>query len=224
MNFNKLFLFYFSLVAITILFLVSPFFLPKPQNIINAVLLAPVAFFLWTHALNPDFFSAPKWSPKIGALILVFSFLGIFAYFLSVSFAKYLTFGSIAMPNSDAAINDIRQSLNETNTRDGEFKSYIEGELTTIKAKVDNLGARDVSVLGVTPTETPTLPAGTVGQITAKDANLTDIAIYETASVDSKVVGSAKYGITYPYSEKNEAWYKITEGWVEARWFVEVNP
>lgn len=223
MNSYKFFLFYYSLVVITILFLVAPFFLPKPQNIINAVLLTPVAFFLWTHALNPDFFSTPKWSPKIGALVLVFSLLGIFTYFLSVSFAKYLSF-DVTTPNSGTALEDIEQTLNESGTWDGEFKSYLENELTTIKTKIDSLGSRDVNVLGVIPMETPALPAGAIGQITAKDANLTDIAIYEVGSGDSKVVGSAKYGITYPYSEKNETWYKITEGWVEARWFMEVNP
>ena len=75
---HKVFLFYYSLVATTILLLVSFFLLPKPKNIANTVLLAPVVFFLWTHALNPDFFSAPKWSPKFGAIVLVFLLLGIF--------------------------------------------------------------------------------------------------------------------------------------------------
>src|SRR3990167_7363986 len=213
---SKFLLFYFSLVAVTILFFVSPFFLPKPQSIIDTVLLAPVVFFLWTHAFNPDFFAVPKWSPKAGALVLVFSILGIFTYFLSVGFAKYLGLGSIAAPQSDTAINDIRQSLNETGTREGEFRNHLESELAILKAKVDSLGARDTNVLGITPADSVSPTPAVAGQITAKDANLTDIPIYETASAESKVVGSAKYGINYTFSEKNDSWYKITGGWVEA--------
>ena len=220
MQFFKVFLFYYSLVATTILFFVSFFMLPKPQNLASTILLAPVVFFLWTHALNPDFFAAPKWSPKFGALILVFSFLGIFSYFLAVKFVRYLP----NSPTSDATLEDIKQALSESNTHDSELRTYLETEIGTLRTKIDSLGNKDLNVLGLTPSQNPVLPEGAAGQITAKDANLTEIAIYEANSQESKVVGSAKYGIVYPFYEKTEAWYKIAEGWVEARWFAEVNP
>ena len=38
-----------------------------------------------------------------------------------------------------------------------------------------------------------------IGQITVKDANLTTVAIYAEASADSKVTGTAQYGVTYPF-------------------------
>lgn len=222
MKLLKIFLFYYSLVATTILLFVSIFLLPKPQNLANTVLLAPVVFLLWTHALNPDFFSAPKWSPKLGAIILVFLFLGTFTYFLAFKFVKYLPVGTSGSFSS-ATLEDIKQSLNESNIHNKELQTYLESEISTLKTKIDTLGNTDVSVLGTTP-QNQALPEGAVGKITVKDANLTEIAIYEQSSQESKVVGSAQYGIVYPYYEKATDWYKISLGWVEARWFTEVSP
>ena len=106
-----------------------------------------------------------------------------------------------------------------------QVKSYLENEISILRIKIDSLGNRDLNVIGVTtPSENPALPEAAIGQITAKDANLTRIAIYETNNPESKSVGSAEYGVVYPFYEKSGDWYKITQGWVEARWFTEVNP
>lgn len=219
---NNIFLFYYSLIATTILLLASFFVLPKPQNIANTILLVPVVFFLWTHALNPDFFSAPKWSPKLGALSIVFCLLGIFSYFLFTKFSNYLP-GSSPLTSSDTALQELNQSLTLSNSKNTEFEKQLEKEIGILSTKIDSLGNRDLNILGVTtPAESPA-PLTALGQITAKDVNLTDIAIYETGSEDSKVIGAAKYGITYPYYEKKDSWYRIDGGWVEARWFTEVN-
>src|SRR3990167_4729259 len=154
MQFFKVFLFYYSLVATTILLLVSFFMLPKPQNLANTILLAPVVFFLWTHALNPDFFSAPKWSPKFGAIILVFLLLGIFSYFLAFKFVKYLP--NTSPPLSDATLEEIKQSLTESSTHNNELRTYLESEISTLRTKIDSLGSRDLNVLGTTSPQNPT--------------------------------------------------------------------
>ena len=221
---HKVFLFYYSLVATTILLLVSFFLLPKPQNIANTVLLAPVVFFLWTHALNPDFFSAPKWSPKFGAIVLVFLLLGIFSYFLSFKFTKYLNINS-STPISEANLEEIKQYLSESNTQQSDLRDYLESELGGLKAKIDSLGNRDLTILGLSENAGGATPApAAIGQVTIKDANLTQVPIHETSSQESKTVGSAEYGVNYPFYEKTSDWYKIAEGWVEGRWFTEVNP
>jgi hypothetical protein len=215
---NNIFLFYYSLAATTILLLASFFILPKPQNIANTILLAPVVFFLWTHALNPDFFSTPKWSPKLGAITIVFCLLGIFSYFLFTKFSP-------AIPAGSPALGEIKQGLNQSNADEKEFRTQLEAEINQLKTKIDSLGGRDLNVLGtVSLPESPTPSASSAGQITVKDANLTTVAIYETASQDSKVTGSAQYGVVYPFYEKTIDWYKISQGWVEARWFTEVTP
>jgi len=215
---GNVFLFYYSLIAVTILLLASYFILPRPQNIANTILLAPVVFFLWTHALNPDFFSKPVWSPKFGAITIVFCLLGIFSYFL---FARY----SPGVPTGNVNLSEITQSLSQSSADDKEFKIQLEAEISQLKTKIDSLGKMDLTVLGTaSPPESSTPPAAVIGQITVKDVNLTTVAIYETASPDSKVTGSAQYGVTYPFYEKANDWYKVSLGWVEARWFTEVTP
>lgn len=214
MKSNNFFLFYYALVATTILLLVSFFILPKPQNILNTILLAPVVFYLWTHALNPDFFEAPKWSPRLGAIIMVFSLLGIFSYFMFMKLPNYIS------STPDTAL----QEANQTNVSDIELKNYLEKQIGILSTKIDSLGKRDLNTLGITLEQSSPLPESALGQITVKDSNLTDIAIYETESQNSKVVGSAKYEAIYPYYQKNSSWYKIEEGWVQARWFTEVSP
>jgi len=144
------------------------------------------------------------------------SLLGIFSYFLS---AKYLPKSG---PILDTTLGEIKQSLIESNAQDKEFRSHLENEIATLRIKIDTLGNRDLNVLGITiPSQSPSLPETAIGQITAKDANLTRIAIYEKNSQESKSVGSAEYGVVYPFYEKSGDWYKISQGWVEARWFTE---
>jgi len=215
---GNVFLFYYSLAATTILLLASYFILPTPQNIANTIILAPVVFFLWTHALNPDFFSKPVWSPKFGAITIVFCLLGIFSYFL---FTKYSPGASSGNPN----LSEIKQNLSQSSADEKEFRNKLETEISQLKTKIDSLGKMDLTVLGTaSPPESSTPPAVVIGQITVKDANLTTVAIYETASQDAKVTGSAQYGVIYPFYEKANDWYKVSLGFVEARWFTEVNP
>jgi len=218
MKLFKLFLFYYGLVATTVLLPISYFFLPKPQNIANTIILIPVVFLFWAHAANPGSLPTPKWSQRLVIVVFILSLLGIFSYFFST---RYLP-GS---PISNANLGEIKQSLDESNAQEKEFRNRIEEEISTLRTKIDSLGNRDLNVIGVTsPSESPTPPETTLGQITIKDANLKTIAIYEVSSQDSKTVGSAEYGIVYPFYEKSNDWYKISQGWVEARWFTEVNP
>jgi len=218
MKLFKFFLFYYSLIATTILLPVSYFLLPKPQNIANTILLIPVVFLFWSYAANPSSLPTPKWSRRLVIVVFMVSSLGILSYFLSAR----------SFPNTpifNTSLDEIKQSLNQSNADEKEFRSHLEEEISTLRMKIDSLGNRDLNVIGVTaPAESPTLPEAAIGQITAKDANLTRIAIYENNNLESKTVGSAEYGVVYPFYEKSGDWYKITQGWVEARWFTEVSP
>lgn len=218
MKHYKIFLFYYSLIVTTVLLPVSYFLLPKPQNIANTILLIPVVFLFWKFAANPDSLPIPKWSQRFVIIVLILSLLGIFSYFLST---RYFPTSPISSPS----LGEIKQNLVESNAQEEEFRNRIENEISILRTKIDTLGNRDLNVIGVSaPTQNPALPGVAVGQITAKDSNLTKIAIYETSSLESKSVGSAEYGVVYPFYEKGGNWYKISQGWVEARWFSEVNP
>lgn len=215
---NNVFLFYYALTAVTILLAVSFFFLPANQKIINVILLAPVVFYLWVNALSPDYFSTPRWSPKLGAISIVFCLLGIFSYFVSTKMPNYLP--DIPVATTKEVKTDTSTVTSVDNT---ELKEYFDKKFETLNTKIDNVGKQDFSVLGLTVPPS-TQEEAVIGQIEAKDANLTEIPVYETASTEAQVLGSAKFGIRYSYTSKIDNWYKITEGWVEARWFNEVTP
>lgn len=214
MRLFKVFLFYYALIATTTLLLASYFLLPKPLNIATTILLIPVAFLFWIHATDPANVSASKWSLRFMVVVFMLSSLGIFSYFLS---AKYLPKSA---PILDTTLGEIKQSLIDSNTQDKEFRDRLENEISTLKIKIDTLGNRDLSVLSVNSS----VPTGSLGQITAKDANLTKIPVYETIyeTNSQESLDSAQYGVVYPFFEKNGDWYKIAQGWVEARWFTEV--
>lgn len=214
----KIIIFYYGLIATTILLPVSYLLLPKPQNIANTIILIPVVFFFWSNVGNPGSSPTPKWSQRLLIMVFLLSILGTVSYFLSTKYSPKAFL-------SDTSLAGIKQSLDESDSQEAEFRNRVEEELSILRMKIDSLGNRDLNVIGVTaPTESPKLAEGALGQITAKDANLTNITIYEGSSLESQTVGSAEYGVVYPFYEKSEGWYKITQGWVEARWFTEVSP
>jgi hypothetical protein len=214
----KFFLFYYSLIVTTLLVPVSFFLLPKPQNTLNAILLLPVVFLFWTYAAKPDSLPAPKWSQRLVIVVFGLSILGIVSYFLSVR----------PLPNtpfSGSSLDDIRQYLTQSNAQEEEFRKYLEKEISILRTKIDSLGNRDLNVIGVTaPTGNPISSQETIGQITAQDPNLSTVAVYAESSLESQAVGTAEYGVIYPYYEKSGDWYRISQGWVEARWFTEIAP
>jgi hypothetical protein len=214
----KFFLFYYSLIATTILLPISLFLLPKPQNIANTLLLTPVVFFFWTYVAKPDSSPSPKWSKRLLIVVSLLSLLGIFSYFLITRPLPSTTF-------SGTGLEDIKQYLTESNAEEKEFRKYLEEEISALRTKIDSLGNRDLNVIGVTaPTGTSTSPEESIGQITAKNPNPTSIAIYLDSSLESQAVGSAEYAVVYPFYEKSGDWYRIDQGWVEARWFTEIAP
>ena len=215
-------LFYYGLIATTTLLLTSYFLLPKPQNIASALILIPVSFFFWVYATDPSSVSTLNWSKRLLIVIVIVTGLGIFANSVSTRYLPKT--GS----TTDTNMDEIKQSLEQSNADEQTYRNQLEAQISELKAKIDSLGNMSSAVLGTiastAPPESSPLPATASGQITVKDANLTTVAIYETSSQDSKVMGTAAYGVVYPFYEKTTDWYKIDPGWVEARWFTLVGP
>jgi hypothetical protein len=74
------FLFFYSIVAITALFISFGIFSPKPLNLISLVLIIPVIFYFWVRLTSPEATSAEKWSVRFVTVIVILSGLGVFAY------------------------------------------------------------------------------------------------------------------------------------------------
>ncbi|KKS87957.1 MAG: hypothetical protein UV64_C0035G0007 [Parcubacteria group bacterium GW2011_GWC1_43_11b] len=74
------FLFFYSILVITILFVSFGIFSPKPLNIISIISLLPIIFYFWVRLTSPQVVSADKWSLRFLMIATIVSFLGIYAF------------------------------------------------------------------------------------------------------------------------------------------------
>jgi len=199
-------LFYYSLIAMTILIAVSFFLLPKPQNIANTLLLAPVVLFFWIQVTNPNKVNASTWSARFVLVVFFLTSLGVFAYFLSIKNPTEI------IPSADPTLSEIKTYLEDSRKENEEFRGRFENEISSLKNKIDRVGSR--VTLGVsTP---PEGSSDAAGQITPSDPNLNVVPVYKSNSTESMVLGSIEYGDNYSFFGKRGDWYLITDGWVEA--------
>lgn len=74
------FLFAYSIIAITALFISFGVFSPKPLNLISIVLITPSIFYFWIRLTSPESTTAEKWSFRFLTAITILCGLGIFGY------------------------------------------------------------------------------------------------------------------------------------------------
>ncbi len=77
------FLFYYSLIVLTFLLVVSLFFAPKPQNFFALALFIPIPLYFWLKITLQEEDNPYRWSLKMLSVLLVAGILGIFAFWLS---------------------------------------------------------------------------------------------------------------------------------------------
>lgn len=77
------FLFYYSLIVLTFLLVVSLFFIPKPQSFFALALFVPIPLYFWLKLTLEGEDNPYRWSLKMLSLLLVIGILGIFAFWLS---------------------------------------------------------------------------------------------------------------------------------------------
>ena len=83
MNKFEKFLFFYSIIAVTSLFVSFGILSPKPLNLISLTILSPIIFYFWIRLTSPQSVSAEKWSLRLLLVIIVISGLGIFGYYLT---------------------------------------------------------------------------------------------------------------------------------------------
>lgn len=224
MRFLKGLLFYYSLIAVTVLLAGSFFLLPSPQNIANTLILVPVAFLLWTYATNPNSVTASTWSIRFVIVIGLVSSLAVFSYFLSM---KYLPKSA---PIVDPALSDIRSSFSETQRKNEEFQEYLKEEIEGLKNEIEVLKEiNGDSTLGATTLLQEDF-AIVLGQI--KPSSNTSVQVRADSVSTSIVVGNLKPNQSYQYYDLKNGFYKISGfdpdnlsdyGWVESAEVREVN-
>lgn len=77
------FLFYYSLIAATVLLIVCLFFIPKPQNFFALALFVPIPLYFWLLITLSEEKSPHRWSLKMLSVLLIVGLLGIFAFWLA---------------------------------------------------------------------------------------------------------------------------------------------
>lgn len=77
------FLFYYGLMVLTTLLVVSLFFIPKPQNFFALALFTPIPLYFWLKVTLEGEDSPYRWSLKMLSVLLVAGILGIFAFWLA---------------------------------------------------------------------------------------------------------------------------------------------
>jgi len=191
------FLFFYSIVAITSLFIIFGIFSPKPLNLISLSISVPIIFYFWIRFTSPESTSAVKWSVRFIVSIIILSGLGIFGYYLS----------QIPTPQPPEIAVAITPTPMPTETP----------EATT---SATPKGASIVGFLTETPTPSP------LQQFKGKPG-VKIITVYKTATTSAQKITTLDGTQTYLYLEKQNNWYEVAlsgtdTGWVSASQIQEV--
>lgn len=150
------FLFFYSILTITLLFVSSVFFLDKPQNLINGALLIPLVFYFWLKLTSPDAVDAARWSLRFLIVITVLTGLGIFGFYLASSRPKSRP------PDTAASLQELTDKINQLKESEADSAQIsqelikIKEELTKIR-RLNQIQNQDEGLTDIlTATESPT--------------------------------------------------------------------
>lgn len=195
------FLFFYSIVALTVFFVSFGIFSPKPINFVSGILMFPVIFYFWIRLTNPAGTSAEIWSLRFVSAIAVIALVGVAAYYLNLK-------GASLFPQRPANI-----SKEQTQT-DGKTVSSEKAIPQTPAAATGSANGPSISdLLLPSPSSFPDLKVAVNG--------LSSANAYQDQDKNSKVIGELVSGVNYPYTDFNGKWYKVylndtTYGWVSA--------
>lgn len=200
------FLFFYSIIAVTVFAISYGIYSPKPLNLVSVGLMTPVIFYFWIRLTSPESTNPDRWGFRFLAAVVLVSLLGLTGYWLS--------FKSPPTSNSKSEENIPATSIVSTPT--------------AIPTPLPSPGPGDESVTDIlygTPVPDSTV-SGQIQRIKARPG-ISKVDIYQNPSSTSPKIGSIDTSITYPYLEKQGTWYKIifsgtTSGWVNSSQVEEV--
>jgi hypothetical protein len=186
------FLFFYSILAVTVLLISFGLFEPKPLNFISVILLVPACFYFWVRLTNPEAVSAEKWSFRFLFSLVLLSLLGTGTFYFSRQFA-----------NTESQNAQLKQAI-----------STPSAEPTTTKTPQPS-PAKDTQGESVTDlvfgTPIPLL------EITGKPG-ITTIDVYQSPTQVSKRIAGLSGSVKYLYLVKQNNWYNIILSGSEAGW------
>ncbi len=232
----KIFLSYYSIVVVTVLLIGSAFFVSKPYGYIHLVLFLPVVIYFWLTSSGPKEVNSAKWSLRFLSIIIIFSVLGIYGLFLSTFM---IPGGEQDKPDSlTDVLTEIKTLLGEKSENND--LEDIAKRLEDIEESLTNLQYDGSDTLGVKE-ETESIidiieknQKEATGYVTVKSEMFKTVEVFERPNSSSNVVGSASFGVDYPFYESKGDWYEISDfqldslsdnpstiGWVRAEFVKE---
>lgn len=231
MNKYHKFLFYYSLVVSTILFIVSIFLAPTPQNFFLLVLFMPITFYFWLKVITSKKKakkteeSTLNWSLKMAGVVFLLGLLGVFAFFLAGRTDPISRNLSAMTKIYLASIDELKTDVEQLTSQSPESEQLL-SEIEDIKDELEAL--RDDKIvsgvtLGLTSDDTYGYSdlGNPIGNITITDSRWNTIDVFQDTIASSKIISQIEYGETYPFFESRGNWYRIElpsgqDGWVSA--------
>ena len=183
-----------------------------------------MVIYFWLRLTSADTVNVSRWSLRFLTIIIVLSSLGIFTYFLSQQSASTTN-------KRDAELNQKLTDLSEkiaslsgqqTDKQISSELTKIQDDLTNIKNNQTDSSDSNMADLFIQ------LDKNYVGKIQLKDNVIDPVDVYEKASLSSPKVGTLIKGISYPFTVKENGWYKVVyekdkEGYINSIYVKEVN-
>lgn len=234
----KKFLFPYSIVSVTIIFISIVFFAPKPGNFVYAILLFPIVFYFWIENARSknNTISAPR---GIFTILVVSIFLsliisGITTYLFTSkdNFAEPQTKDAANMQEDVLEIptEEVKGVSDASNVSLDELKAEIaqihaEQRIIAEKLGIDTLQVLENNVEEFNPDDTPNQTPLILGTLEVKSNDSVKVHLEPTSS--SRTIGTITKGNVYTYHQINGNWYQIetdekTTGWVFAD-FININ-
>lgn len=236
MNKYHKFLFYYSLVVSTILFIVAIFLTPIPQNFFLLVLFMPITLYFWLKVITikdkskKTEASTLDWSLKIAGIVLLMGMLGVFAFFLASKTDPVSQNLSAMTKIYSASIDGLKTEIKQLSSQSAESAQLL-SEVEDIKDELEALRSDKMTssvTLGLTTDDMDNYAdlGNSIGNVTISDSKWSEVDVFQDTVSSSKIIGQIEYGETYPFYESRGSWYQIElpsgqNGWVSANFVKE---
>ena len=147
-------MFFYSILAITVVFFASAFFNPTPLNLLSGIALFPLIIYFWLKMTSASQVSSGKWSLRFILIIILLSALGIYAFSLKQKIPKPQE------TSTDQRITELTEEIKALREKDIGTEE-LKAELAKIQEKLDSENAAPNEsftdlLLEATPSASPT--------------------------------------------------------------------
>lgn len=212
------FLFFYSILSVTIFFISFGAYSPSPLNFISGVMMLPTTFYFWIRLTGPDHTTADVWSVRFLISLAILALIGIFGFYLASKAMPQVKTLNTRIVNLENQISKLTEELDIKTAELGELKE----KPATPSATVKGTATEEITVADlVVGTPKPG------SQRITGNPGVAKIDVYQSSTLNSTKIGTIETGITYPYITKENGMYKIvltTEktGWVSQNQVQEV--